>query len=1559
MPLDKVSKQIMETGFYPTMANMGLNPNNMRDIQKYNSLMYDFRQNIQNATKNIDAMGNSMDVSFSSDAVSKGTITMDNFGRIAGEAAKKVAVWQIAIAAVYGVMHKVSETIVTWKELETTLSRISITTSAVGDSLYKYFKDVAAVAIEFGMPINQTLNGMDLALRATAKYGESAERAAVSVRLLKDASILANLTGMQYSQSIDILVGSLRQTGLDLDSGLTLLNKWTAVSKNAAVNVNDLSQTFAIMAEAGKAAGMTIDQMNGIVAALSETVTQSPTELGNTIRGLMSTLYNEGSIKLLEKYGVAAKTSTGDLRGFWDVMLDLSALKELNVLNDAQWLEIAKAAGAGQRNYAKFLALLGNIPTAVRTATISQEAQNDAITANEKIVDTLANSWDKFTASQDKLSMALGSETGIINDLSNALKNLAKIFDWVSNADTSLFRLAKTIMVIVASLGALKLASKVPMWLGITGEKGMLGGITSGIRNEVSALRAAVSPNYAKSLVKPDQGLVVFETGNGGQWKSYATKAGTDVLEEESKRGALYKGFTEKTLPSSKRGITFARNPYVPLLNVAGLSASELEKAQASPLAYGMGTQSIGLNQKVQYLPNIIQGSKGGISFVGSPYVDPTQRSAKNLADIGMQTKEGQAYLNKISKIKVGFKPSAIAQFEELGRIGENDIKKYQNEVSKAWGESSRTYSNSIRIATTTIPKSVDEVIKIGDDRIREIQKSYKETIKYDPWRNVKTVGSIPFSMKTNMPLAMSPIEEWSNPQSADSPLSGRQGVDTTYGKGFRAYVADRSRKFGTFMTNPVGSDSRLKAMYSGTSMMGGMVSFAANQAMGSSMAGSIMSAMGTMAGSAGGIIGMAIGGVAGKLIGDLAADAFISKEDRIKKMFSGVADAFSLDLKEIVTGKKTAPMEDETDAEYRKRMIKSAPEETPADVYSKQWSNIENIVSRSGSYITFGGMGAGAFSKSGEEVLKSANTNLENYRGVSKKDWEEGYGALTALKYANKQGLITDEVFAKALGRGMSEYADALLDGTLEIEDFIKLAGNNGVAFGELTEGINALLPILDLRARGMLSEEQASTSLANAMKLESDALKRRQDLAKEQTKQFTFQKEVKQLAESTLVDFEGKSLNLVEWERANLDRLNETQFSMSDSAYESAKSSYEGISKSYPTYKVSAKEVKENTKGMLDAFSEIEIEQWLYLTKYNSGMISTIVALTSDIVGKTRELNQFDKDRAKEVEKGLREQNIVVDIPEYAGNENYIEQMNGAMEKITKEAGNLTKKGAIDAVNDLLEILSTILNKANEVESLSKAADAATKRASTYKTFGDISMYGDDEYRNIVDHLQKNKDDFIKKAGLIGETDPSLQTLFNYKTGETTTLNMPSKALEIGLRDMQDDRKNLDIMGTSEYNKVVPFIKENIDKYTKEAERLGYKDTQLYQFYDVTTGLMYEQRLNTKAVEMSTRALEENTASNEIYAEYNKPSWYQSIPTVHPFPREGTYTSSDIYSKQAADSLGTVNTNLIKLSDNILNLLNSILSTNVTDKQRSSLQTVIKAQSGTYGYGERNGGR
>jgi len=129
----------------------------------------------------------------------------------------------------------------------------------------------------------------------------------------------------------------------------------------------------------------------------------------------------------------------------------------------------------------------------MRTAGISAGAEGQAMQANQKIVETLTNTWDKFTAAQRQFLFNLGMQTGAIEDLTGALQGLTDFFSQLASASDSVFKLGRAIMFLVSTLGALKIASLAMGWMGVGPKLGVGLGRFAGVPPTMVAGSAAAT----------------------------------------------------------------------------------------------------------------------------------------------------------------------------------------------------------------------------------------------------------------------------------------------------------------------------------------------------------------------------------------------------------------------------------------------------------------------------------------------------------------------------------------------------------------------------------------------------------------------------------------------------------------------------------------------------------------------------------------------------------------------------------------------------------------------------------------------------------------------------------------------------------------------------------------------------------------------------------------------------------------------------------------------------------------------------------------------------------
>lgn len=211
---------------------------------------------------------------------------------------------------------------------------------------------------------------------------------------------------------MDTLTGALRQAGLGLDEGQVLLDKWVAVSRVANVGLDTLAESFAITATSASNAGLDIDELNGVIATISEVTTLSATESGNAIRAFISGFTTDAAIRELSQFGIAVEDLNGDTRGFLDVMEEIAALSQAGIISDSELNKIARAIGGGARREAQVVAVINNLGRAQDVAKVSAEAHGDAEEALSIQLETVQTAITRLGNSFQVLARTMGDEGG-------------------------------------------------------------------------------------------------------------------------------------------------------------------------------------------------------------------------------------------------------------------------------------------------------------------------------------------------------------------------------------------------------------------------------------------------------------------------------------------------------------------------------------------------------------------------------------------------------------------------------------------------------------------------------------------------------------------------------------------------------------------------------------------------------------------------------------------------------------------------------------------------------------------------------------------------------------------------------------------------------------------------------------------------------------------------------------------------------------------------------------------------------------------------------------------
>lgn len=361
------------------------------------------------------------------------------FSNMLGRNIMKVLEWSVAVGVVYGAFSKLSEAVDTLIEIDEVMSDLTVTTGEVGEALDRYFESAVSLSRESGIAVRDTISIYDDAIRSTSAITDETQQFVAANALLKGSLTLSRLAGMSANDAMDSLLGSLKQIGPTVGEGATesermvsvfeqtehVLDIWVYTSREARISVEDLANTFAITGAAAGAAGLDIEELTALTAVLAEKTIKSATEIGNSIRRMISTMQTETAGDALERLGISVEDLSGNMRDWDEIMGELASRRRTGAITGEAFKEITYALGGGARGGADVAAIL--------------------------------ESWDQVTTKADRLkdvsvvsgasekAMAAKSETltNAINDLSTAFTNLV----YTLGGDGGLMDLAKGILV--------------------------------------------------------------------------------------------------------------------------------------------------------------------------------------------------------------------------------------------------------------------------------------------------------------------------------------------------------------------------------------------------------------------------------------------------------------------------------------------------------------------------------------------------------------------------------------------------------------------------------------------------------------------------------------------------------------------------------------------------------------------------------------------------------------------------------------------------------------------------------------------------------------------------------------------------------------------------------------------------------------------------------------------------------------------------------------------------------------------------------------------------------
>jgi TP901 family phage tail tape measure protein len=347
----------------------------------------------------------------------------DRGGSFLGRA-KSVAEFTVAATAVRGAFSAFEKGMGSIIGVQNQLQQLNKVINTSQANLEDLKKTAISTGKEFGASTTDVLKSFQvfaqqgLPINEVKKYGKAVIAAKnVSEFDVEELSGLFSTAGKTYG-------GDLASNPQKLTDSLL------AVEGQFAVSEKDLGEVVKRIGPQTKALGVSFDQLNALTTVMKERTRAPAEEIATSLRFITKNLVDPKIQQEVQDIAgtvgenIKFTTSTGDIRGAFDIMQDMSKLYPK--LNNASKIRLANTVGE-TRFLSKFSGLMEGYGDANRIVGISQNAQGETLKRNQIVMQSIGKQADKTGAAFEGFALSVGN--GLTQPIMSALRAAEKLFN--------------------------------------------------------------------------------------------------------------------------------------------------------------------------------------------------------------------------------------------------------------------------------------------------------------------------------------------------------------------------------------------------------------------------------------------------------------------------------------------------------------------------------------------------------------------------------------------------------------------------------------------------------------------------------------------------------------------------------------------------------------------------------------------------------------------------------------------------------------------------------------------------------------------------------------------------------------------------------------------------------------------------------------------------------------------------------------------------------------------------------------------------------------------------
>ena len=311
-------------------------------------------------------------------------------------------------------------------KVEKNLTDINVVMGLTSKQLDKFGGGLFKVAAETGA-------GFQAASEAATEFARQGLSVAETLKRTKDALILTRLTGMKATESVKSLTAAMNTFKGEVHDSTVLVSKFAAVDVKFAVSAEDFAQAIARAGASARDAGVDINELIGVVAAVQERTARGGAVIGNAFKTIFTRLRRSSTLQQLEDIGIAVRDVKGSTLPAMKILDQLA--KRYSTLTDAQQSYVAQnVAGVFQINMLKAaMADLGQANSVTAQATeIASKATDESSQKNEQLRNTMAALATETGVAIQELAKKIG-DIALAPGINKILDGVKGVADWANN----------------------------------------------------------------------------------------------------------------------------------------------------------------------------------------------------------------------------------------------------------------------------------------------------------------------------------------------------------------------------------------------------------------------------------------------------------------------------------------------------------------------------------------------------------------------------------------------------------------------------------------------------------------------------------------------------------------------------------------------------------------------------------------------------------------------------------------------------------------------------------------------------------------------------------------------------------------------------------------------------------------------------------------------------------------------------------------------------------------------------------------------------------------------